>query len=202
LEARAEKGESRAYTKHFPPNPCPDGIFGYDESRLETFFGGAELVFLGTEASLARDVFGVEWRSVEVRRRVVAGQTFYATVRLANASGAPWERSGAAEVKLSYHWLEGPAGDDAPDPEGGIDPERIVAFDGVRTDLPLPVARGEDVEVIQEIEAPEEPGRYVLALDPLFEHVGWFSHRGVAPYTVEVTVVERPSGERPEEESR
>lgn len=201
LEVRTEEGRSRAYTKRFPPNPCPDGIFGYDASRLETFFGGAEVVYLGTEEGVGEDVFGVEWRSVDVRRRVVAGQTFYATVRLANAATAPWRRAGAAEVKLSYHWLEGE------DPEGGegaedpLDPARIVDFDGERTELPLPVGPGEEVDVLLEIEAPEEPGRYVLALDPLFEHVAWFSHRGVAPYTVPVTVVEDPAGAPPEGEA-
>lgn len=200
LEVEAEQGESRAYTKRFPPNPCPDPLFGYDESRRETFYVGAELAFLGPRESLARNVFGVAWKAVDVRPRVVAGQTFYARVRLENTSPAEWRTAGAAEVKLSYHWLEpSKAAAPGPAPAGAIDPARIEDFDGVRTELPGPVATGEEVEVLQEIQAPEEPGRYVLVLDPVFEHVAWFSQRGVLPYRIAVIVVEAAAEAQPEE---
>ncbi|MGD2114796.1 MAG: hypothetical protein PVG07_07080, partial [Acidobacteriota bacterium] len=193
LEVDVARGRSRAYTKHFPPNPCPDGLFGYDASRLETFFLGAELTYLGSAADLDADVFGLAWEAVEVRPRVTAGQTFYARVRLRNTSASAWRQTGAAEVRLSYHWLRPLEGVDAGPDGGGAGPggaaERVVRYDGVRSDLPLPVEPGEAVEVLQEIEAPAEPGRYVLALDPVFEHVSWFSRRGVEPYRVEVTVV-------------
>ena len=187
LVVRAEDGRSRAYTKRYPPNPCPDEIFGYDRSRQETFFLGAELRFLGPGDALGADVFGIEWEEVEVRRRVRAGQTFYARVRLRNTSQSAWSDAGAAEVRLSYHWLA-PVGSVGPD--GELETlDRIVEYDGLRTDLPLPIKPGEAVEVLQEIEAPEEPGRYVLALDPVFEHVGWFSRRGVEEHRLEIVVV-------------
>jgi hypothetical protein len=181
LEVDVERGRSRAYTKYFPPNPCPDGLFGYDESRLETFFLGAELTYLGSREALNADVFGVGWEEVEVRPRVVAGQTFYARVFLRNTSPEPWRETGAAEIRLSYHWLQPSEASEVAD--------RVVDYDGVRSDLPLPVEPGEVVKVTQKIEAPAEPGRYVLALDPVFEHVSWFSRRGVEPYRVDVTVV-------------
>lgn len=192
MEVTVEEGRSRSYTKHFPPNPCPEGLFGYDASREETFFFGADLTYLGSGEALDADVFAVAWEEVEVRRRVPAGGTFHARVRLRNASSETWRSSGSAGVSLSYHWFRpvGEGADDAADAIPAGVQERVVRYDGLRSPLPLPVAPGEEVEVLQEIEAPAEPGRYVLALDPIFEHVSWFSRRGVEPYRVEVTVVE------------
>jgi len=201
LEVDVEKGTSRAFTKYFPPNPCPDGIFGYNKSREETFFLGTELVYLGSGKALGADVFHLAWDRVDVRPRVVAGQTFYARVKLRNTSDSSWTSAGAARVRLSYHWLR-PAAEGATGPLA--DNERVVTYDGVRTDLPLPIAPGAAVEVVQEIEAPAEPGRYTLALDPVFEHVGWFSRRGAEPYRVAVTVVPGPESgaeEGPAEET-
>lgn len=200
LVVESEKGRTRPYTKHSPPNPCPGDTFGYTESVEETFLLGAELVYLGSAEDLERDVFHVAWHGVETRRRVVAGQTFYARVQLENASRAPWIASGAAAVRLAYHWLERPAPSDEPG-EGREELRRpgrvgrMVIYDGLRTDLPLPVAPGQAVEVLQEIEAPEAPGRYVLEIDPVFEHVSWFSQRGAEPYRLDVTVVSAEAAE-------
>lgn len=187
LEVEIERGRSRAYTKRFPPNPCPDEIFGYDESRRKTFYQGAELTYLGDGKALESDLFDLAWKRVEIPAEVVAGRTFHGRVVIENTSSSPWVRSGAAEVKLSYHWLE-PR--DGANDGTAVSEERMAVYEGLRTDLPLPVHPGERVEVRPEIEAPREPGRYLLALDPVFEHVSWFSRRGVEPYRVEITVVE------------
>ncbi len=41
----------------------------------------------------------------------------------------------------------------------------------------------------QEVEAPSEPGRYLLELDLVFEHVAWFSQRGAETHRLPVRVV-------------
>jgi len=179
LTVTAEHGRSRLWTRNFPPPRCPGSGFAHYETLEDNFPVGAELVLLATGDALDRDVFGVDWKRVTVRDRVLAGQTFFARVELTNTSDAPWSPGAAAEVHLGYHWYAA-----APGGDGGL-----VEYDGVRTDLPLPVAPGETVEVHQEIRAPEAPGRYQLVLDPVFEQVSWFSRRGVEPYRAEVTVV-------------
>lgn len=178
-------GRPTAYVQRFPPHPCGDPIFGYDAAQPRTFPLGAELLYLGTGEGLDEDVFGVDWLEVTSRERVVAGQTFYPRVRLANSSSSPWKQHGAAGVSLSYHWYDASG--------------EQVRFDGLRTALPLPLDPGEEAEVLQEVEAPGEPGRYVLELDPVFEHVDWFSRRGAEPFRVEVTVVPAPDGPAAEE---
>jgi len=181
LIVTAAHGRSELWTRAFPPPRCPDSGFAHYETLPDNFPVGAELVLLATGDTLDQDVFGVTWRRVEVRDRVLPGQTFYAKVDLVNSSDAAWRPGAAAEVHLSYHWYTA---------DGAL-----VDFDGVRTDLPLPVGAGGEAEVLQEIRAPETPGRYELVLDPVFEHVSWFSRKGVEPYRVPVTVVAEPATE-------
>lgn len=176
LKVTTETGRVEPWTRIFPPPRCPDSGFAYYETLPENFFLGAELTLLSAGAEPEREVFGVEWREVRVRERVPAGITFYADVRVANTSAAAWgEGIGAAGVRLSYHWR---------DAQG-----RMVERNGARTGLAEPLGPGEERRVLIEVEAPAEPGRYLLELDPLLEHVAWFSDRGVEPYRVPVTVV-------------
>ncbi|HEX6199379.1 MAG TPA: hypothetical protein VF150_03875, partial [Thermoanaerobaculia bacterium] len=177
LEVETGSGRVEPWTRVFPPPRCPDSSFAYYETLAENFYVGAEVTLLSAGGDPGRDVFGVEWRDVRVRGRVPAGSRFYADVRLANTSGADWGGVGAARVRMSYHWL---------DADG-----RTVVGDGLRTGFEGAVAAGEEVRVRAEVEAPEEPGRYVLVLEPVLEHVAWFSSRGVEPYRVPVTVVPR-----------
>ncbi len=215
LTVTAEHGRSRLWTRHFPPPSCPGSGFAFYDTLEDNFPVGAELVLLGTGDAMDRDVFGVAWNKVTLRDRVLAGQTFYARVGLTNTSGQPWTPGAAAEVHLSYHWYRAAGGAEAgpgtastagPTSEAGSGDDGVpaqasapeagdlVEFDGLRTHLPLPVAAGESVEVLQEIRAPVEPGRYELVLDPVFEQVSWFSRRGVEPYRTAVAVVAPRAG--------
>lgn len=177
LEVETETGRVEPWTRVFPPPRCPDSSFAWYETLADNFYVGAEVTLLSAGGDPGRDVFGVEWREVAVRSRVPAGSRFYADVRLANTSDAAWDGIGAAQVRLSYHWLDA----------GG----RTVVADGLRTGFGAPVAAGAEVRVLAEVEAPAEPGRYVLEIEPVLEHVAWFSDRGVEPHRVPVTVVPR-----------
>jgi hypothetical protein len=177
MEVETETGRVEPWTRVFPPPRCPDSSFAYYETLAENFYVGAEITLLSAGGDPQRDVFGVEWRRVRVRSRVPAGATFFADVRLANTSAAAWDGLGAAQVRMSYHWL---------DAEG-----RPAGREGLRTGFGGAVPPGGEARVLAEIEAPERPGRYVLVLEPVLEHVAWFSDRGVAPYRAAVTVVPR-----------
>ena len=174
LEIESSSGRPRVWSKQFPPASCTE--FAFNERRNQTFYLGASVVVLALDRSLDADLYESGWVSVESRQRVVPGQPFGVRARLVNESDEVWGGDGAAVVKLSYHWLD-PAGE-------------VVVFDGVRTDLPLPLGPGEVADVLVEVVAPEAPGEYVLELDPVLEHVAWFSAKNPsASYLLPITVV-------------
>jgi hypothetical protein len=84
-------------------------------------------------------------------------------------------------VRLAYRWLR---------PDG-----TPAVAEGERTELPLPVAPGAEAAVEMGVRAPREPGSYRLVIDPVFEHVAWFSDRGAAPFEAVVEVTAAGEGE-------
>ena len=180
LVVRSASGRVQPWTRLFPPNPC--STYVYDASRAENFYLGTVLTYLGDGAGLEADLYHLRWGQMEVPAQVSAGQTFTVVTRLFNRSEHAWAGAGAARVKLAYHWL---------DTAGAT-----VVQDGRRTELPREVAPGERLVVSQQVTAPEQPGRYILELDPVLEHVAWFGARnGGDTYRAEVEVVApQPAG--------
>jgi hypothetical protein len=173
LLVRAATGEVRPWTKRFPPQDCP--YFAYNETREEPFYVGAELSFLGPAARVDKDLYEVEWGTVEVPPRVAAGSVFEVTTRVANASGESWPADPPTRVGLAYRWQD----------EAG----RLVVAESERTYADAALAPGASWTAVQEVTAPDEPGTYVLTLDLVYELVAWFSDRNgddVYRATVEV----------------
>lgn len=83
-----------------------------------------------------------------------------------NTGTLSWPHGGANPVLLSYHW-------ERRGPEGA----RLL-FEGERTPLPLDVAPGGSVSVAGKVQAPDEPGRYTLRWDLVWQDVTWFSVAG------------------------
>lgn len=81
-------------------------------------------------------------------------------IRVTNRSSSWWAPAGLGEpdVRLSYRWLR----------RG-----EVVVSDGLRTPLPAPLAPGESMLVVADVEPPSA-GRYTLAIDLVREHVRWF----------------------------
>lgn len=174
LTVGSEIGRVRPWTRLMPPDPCT--YFAFNPSYQESFLLGADLAYLGSGTGMEGDVYALRWGEVRPPATMVAGETFHLPVRLFNQSALPWVAAGVARVKLAYHWrqLDG----------------RVVEWDGLRTELPLPVAPGARVAVQQEVRAPSRPGRYRLELDPVFEQVAWFSERnGGNVFSAEVEVL-------------
>lgn len=86
-------------------------------------------------------------------------------VRVRNAGRVSWRPNTAQPFRLSYHWLS-PAGN------------RVVAFDGLRSELPGRVAPGAWTAVTAWVQAPHRPGRYRLAWDVVQEDRLWLSTEG------------------------
>jgi glycosyltransferase involved in cell wall biosynthesis len=62
-----------------------------------------------------------------------------------------------------------------------------VVWDGLRTDLPTPIAPGMRVTVEMRVDSPPAPGEYQLVPDLVEEGVTWFSHQQVPPLVLPLT---------------
>lgn len=115
---------------------------------------------------LPDEAFRAEISAAGLPASVRAGSVFTARVTVRNASPLDWHggHGGPNALNLSYHWL-------AP---GGA----MLVLDGRRTPLPGRVAAGESVSLAAAVEAPGNPGEYVLELDLVQEGVAWFGARG------------------------
>ena len=86
---------------------------------------------------------------------LAAGEQIEVPLVVHNTGDSPW--SAAAGDRLSYHWI---------DREGR-------RLEGIRTNLPGPVAAGAAVPLSARLLAPPTPGAYTLIWEPVREHVRW-----------------------------
>ncbi len=96
--------------------------------------------------------------------------------RVTNRGDTTWRHDIPAgrHLCLGNHWLR----------EDGT---RVVD-DDARARLPRDLAAGETVDIAIAVRAPEAPGRYLLELDLVQEHVAWFAHKGSPTARTLVTV--------------
>ncbi len=109
---------------------------------------------------------------------VRAGETLHLRVRVRNAGDIVWpgcERSaGKFQVSLGSHWLNA-NGEVASKAEG-------------RSPLAADLGPRQETETSFVVDAPAEPGDYVLEIDLLQENVAWFGPKGSRTYRTHVTV--------------
>lgn len=105
-----------------------------------------------------------------------AGEIFNLICRVTNAGTETWPIAGIRPVNISYHW---------------VDRNRnVVIFDGLRTRLSSDFKHTQlDIFPIQ-IQAPYQPGDYILQITAVQEGVGWFDEKGCAPFELPFTVLE------------
>ena len=174
MRIETSAGVPRTWQRELPPDSCAG--WPWQPKEPDTFFVGAELLYLGSPAGLEAKIFGVQWRDVAAPSAVRAGELFVVPATVVNASASEWGRTGGARVRLAYHWL---------DTSGAT-----VHREGERTELPAPVPAGGEARVELRVRAPEQPGDYLLELDPVFETVAWFSERdGGKPLRVPIRVL-------------
>lgn len=114
------------------------------------------------------------YEGFEGPEEVTAGAVVKATVRARNRGWREWNSAADQPVLLSYHWQ---------DTSG-----RTIVEDGVRSPLPRLIGPGDGEVIAFQILCPQDPGRYILAVDLVHEHVTWFSRAGVPPLRVPVQV--------------
>ena len=108
-------------------------------------------------------------------RRLAPGERRPLYVRVTNAGGTPWPwgLDQEPQIRVSYHWRHAD-GD-------------LLAYEGLRSPLPVTVGPGETVVVRVWVDAPEAEGTYLLDVDLVHEDVRWFDD----PLTVELRVAHR-----------
>ena len=138
---------------------------------------GTELTYLGTGEALGEDLYTVRWGDTVVPARVPAGQSFTVTTRLATAAAPPGP---TAAARASASPITG----------GPRTAARSSGRGSARSCRRRCRPAGGSASSSRSI-APEQPGAYLLELDPVFENVSWFSKRNggdTLRRPVEVTV--------------
>lgn len=118
--------------------------------------------------------YGAMYERFEGPSEVKAGTTVNASVTITNRGWRHWDSTADQPVLVSYHWL---------DTTG-----RAVVEDGLRNPLPRVLREGESGAIALQIQCPDAPGKYILALDLIHEHVTWFGRAGVPPLKIPVRV--------------
>lgn len=98
-------------------------------------------------------------------------------VYLRNTSNFIWSSQAENPVVFSYHWLD-------------VN-EKVLVWDGERTDLPSPVPPQASISLNATIKAPDIPGKYTLRLTMVQEGVAWFDEEAAKTEDIVVTVVEK-----------
>lgn len=161
LTVETSTGLPSTWERELPPPSCPG--WPWQPKEPDSFFVGAELLYLGAPEGLDADVYSVQWRDVAVPPQVRAGERFEVPAVVVNTSHAEWRSEGGARVRLAYHWLDAQGNE--------------ILRDGERTELPAALPPRGEAQVALRVVAPAQPGRYLLELDPVFETVAWFAER-------------------------
>lgn len=134
---------------------------------------------LGDPAVIAGS-FAYERLGDDLGRSVPAGSRSTVRVKLRNTGSNHWEPKDVVAVSARWRlWREGAE----------------VGASG-RIDLPERVPPGQPVELELPVDWPEEPGRVVLEVDLVVEHVAWFQDRlGEPVLRRAVRVEEAPDGD-------
>lgn len=136
---------------------------------------GTSLV-TGPEApgSTVSSRYKVTYGRAEAPRSVLPNSVFQASVDVLNSGWAEWSSEGSHPVKLSYHWLTS---------EG-----QMADFDGLRTPVAPPLCPNQSRRFSMTVQAPRNPGNYLLAIDLVQEGVTWFSEANAPWCQVRVAV--------------
>jgi hypothetical protein len=155
------------------PPPLPvDAVPLVDDDEIDALAGPP-----AAAAALPDDAYKVRLGLADHEdRRLAPGERRPLYVRVTNAGGTPWPWGLEQEpqVRVAYHWRHADG--------------EVLHYEGLRSPFPVTVGPGDTVVVPVWVDAPAEPGRYLLDVDLVHEHVRWFDD----PLTVELDVAERP----------
>lgn len=119
------------------------------------------------------DARRLEWLAPRVPSTMRAGVRYEVGVSFRNQARRTLPNFA---LSVSYHWRDPAA------------PETTTLFDGLRTPVSRPVPPGDREEVVAIVEAPSQPGAWLLEVDLVREEITWFSRAGSPGPIVEVEV--------------
>ena len=90
------------------------------------------------------------------------------SLEVTNTGRVAWDSLGASPIYFSYHWLDASG-------------ERVIAYEGARTEFADPVAPGATATIHSIVRAPRQPGTYLIEWDLVQEGRLWFSTEQGAP---------------------
>jgi len=108
------------------------------------------------------------------------GQSIRVPLRVKNEGRLAWDPIGAHPVRLSYHWIEEHT-------------DRVVVWEGRRTEFADVVGPGTEVALAAALRAPGEPGRYRLVWDLEVVNRLWFSTEPDVTLAITSAAVTGPS---------
>ncbi len=169
---------SAAYLREFTRVLAPGGVlvFQLPSEPLGVDEEGYRL------PSIADDAFRAEIVPEVTKLEIESGAITTIATEVRNTSSAPW----ASEIAMTLgnHWR-------------AADGTMLRVDDG-RAPMGAAVEAGTAITTTLEVQAPIEPGAYLLELDLVVEGVAWFADRGSPTTTIPVQVV--PSTAAPDAE--
>jgi hypothetical protein len=133
--------------------------------------------------SIGDEAFRAEIIPADTTLELEAGRIGEIAVDVRNASTTVWPAD--RFVNLGNHWRS----------ETG----EMLRIDDGRASVGEKVGPGVTIPLILEMQAPTEPGAYLLELDLVIEGVAWFADRGSPTATIPVQVVPRSAEHAAEE---
>jgi len=133
-----------------------------------------------TPAPFSPEGYRVQWLESAIPTEMSMGEMNSVHLVIANAGNVSWpyqisDESPINKVFVSYHWFTS-------------DGSALVDWEGLRTGLPNEIAPGESFAVDLGVQAPNEPGWYVLQLTLVHEGAGWFETMGADTVAAPVMV--------------
>jgi len=126
------------------------------------------------------EFYRADFKDLVLPSHLVAGASATGQITVKNTSSSTWPIGDNAAVCVSYHWLN----------EQG----QPVVKEGLRSHFDQPVLPGQEGTLHFNIDTPPLGGRYILEMDLVYEHMGWFGTKGNPTLRVPV-LVETSSGE-------
>jgi hypothetical protein len=127
-----------------------------------------------------RPPYRVTWLEIQRPARLTAGETVEVKLRLRNDGSKTWTNSGINQMRLGYEWFTA---------EG-----EQIGLPDLRTALPKEVRPGQEVTLTAaQLQAPPDPGNYVLRWDMIEEGIAWFWWHGSPREDISLEVVPAPA---------
>jgi hypothetical protein len=155
------------------------GFFYYASKSMRSATVDSRRVLASTLASILPPIaFQAHISAAETELVVEPSANVTVPARVSNLSPVTWPATahmfGRHDIRMGNHWL---------DSEG----QMLVEDDG-RSSLHDDLASGEQANVAVSVRTPASPGRYILELDMVQEHVAWFKAFGSETVRISVLV--------------